>query len=122
MSSGTTNKISLAKARVFKAEKEALNKILFTESGTIEIQIDNRTTLYVDVEVEDCLHYLKQALLNVALVRNDKEFDNISDSVYSWLEAQINDLNHDRYTRYLDQVYQDEYEAMGGRFASRSYL
>ena len=115
-SQGTTNKISLTKAKINKAFKEAINRLQFVTTD-FEVEIDNDTMLFVDIETNDCNNYEKLTLLGVELVRNDKSYKNIALFLAQKINEQIEVLNLDRYKEYLDWEYQKDYETIGGRYA-----
>lgn len=115
-SQGTTNKISLTKAKINKAFKEAINRLQFVTTD-FEVEIDNDTMLFVDIETNDCNNYEELTLLDVDVMRNDKSYDNIALFLFNKINAQIKDLNLDRYKNYIDWEYQSEYETIGGKYA-----
>lgn len=119
-SQGTTNKISLTKAKINKAFKEAVSGLQFVTTD-FEVEIDNDTMLFVDIETNDYNNYEELVLLDVEVMRNDKSYDNIALFLFEKINAEINDLNLDRYKEYLDWEDQNEYETMGGRFSHLSY-
>ena len=120
MSSGTTNRISLTKARIGKLQKEVLNRLQFVTEEMI-VEMDDSTSLYINIETNDCNNYQQLKLLDVELIRNDKVFENISEYLQGWLQGQIDDLNHEKYTEYIDFEYQSDYETLGGRCCDLSY-
>lgn len=120
MSSGTTGRIALTKAKINKLKKEVLNRLQFVTTE-VEVEMDSSTTLHIEIETNDCNNYQKLELLSVDLIRNDKVFDNISEHLEVWLQSQIDDLNHEKYREYIDWEYQSEFETLGGRFCDLSY-
>lgn len=106
-----------AKISIEEAYKSALSKLVRFESGQYVEYLDDDTLLSVEVEVEDCYNYNRLQLLDVALIRNDKIFLNISDKIFRRLESEIEDLNQSRYAEYLDWEYQKNYETVGGKYS-----
>ena len=116
MSQGTTNKVSLCKAKINKMFKTSINRLQFV-TADFEITVDENTTLYVDIENNDCNNYEELHLLGVELLRDDKSYENIALFLAEKIDEQIQDLNLDRYKEYLDWEYQKDYETIGGRYA-----
>lgn len=109
--------IKRAKISIEEAYKSISNKLVRFESGQYVEYLDDDTLLSVEVEVEDCYNYNRLHLTDVALLRNDKVFLNISNEVFRRLEAEIEDLNQSRYAEYLDWEYQKDYETVGGKYS-----
>ena len=115
-SQGTTNKVSLCKAKISKILKDTITKLL-RATNDFEVEVDNDTSLYVTLECSDYNYYPELTLTGVTLLRNDKSYENIALFLAQEIDYQVQDLN-DEYKRvYFENEYQKDYETIGGQYA-----
>lgn len=107
--------IKKARTKIKRAKKESLNRLQFV-TECITVEVDSDTLLLIDIETNDYYNYQKLELLSVDLIRNDKVFDNISESIAAWLQSQIDDMNTEKYRDYIYSESKSGFETSGDIF------
>ena len=116
----TRNNITITKNHIKGIIKEAIELIEFSTSD-IEVEFDENTTLYVDIETFSYDGYDQIELSNLLLVREANKgtqvYENISDFIALEIDKSIKRINQDAKIAAQEWDYQKDYETIGGKYA-----
>lgn len=108
----TRNDITLTRGKIKRATKELIDMIEFSTSN-IEVEYDNDTMLYADIEVFDYDDYEELELTNLLLVRDSSKgyitYNNIAEMILQEVDQAIRDINQSK----KEWDLQSKYETAG---------
>lgn len=108
----TRNDITVTRGKIKRATKELINIIQF-ETSNLEVEYDNDTMLYADIEVFDYDDHEELELTNILLVRDSLKgyitYDNITETILQEVDQAIRDINQNQ----RDWKEQSKYETVG---------